>query len=637
MSDEEGKEKQRPEEEEEEVKPETELITYREGDIGAEDGRTPPAATPAPTTTIPNPTAAPDAGDDGEEKPKERAAVECETKADNDDESQPQADNAAAKKEMEIESLAQIKDEAAKKKKEDESQSQVESADSKKEKAKESQAQVKGEAARKEDATQPHQDFAAYAEHVTYAENGDAIYTDPSTKQEYKWCNIKNSWLPLTGNGENPYENEFYKWCDETSQWLPKTQTETEHYRWDEEQHTWVLKQQHQQQEQQQPDQDAVYKLDEHGERTYTDKDGTVYLWDAEKSAWFPKIDDDFMAQYQMNYGFIDNTSAGEKEKADKEAAEAKRKEEELKRMTAEAEAAMATDESGAASAAALGKRKAPEPPKWFEMDPSQNTKVYVSNLPTDITKEEFAELMGKCGMVMRDPKTQQPKLKLYTEADGQIKGDGLCDYIKVESVHLALKILDDYDLRGHKIRVQRAQFQMRGEYNPALKPKRKKKDKEKMQKMKEKLFDWRPDKMRGERSKHEKTVILKNLFTPELFEKEVELILEYQNNLRDECGKCGMVRKVVIYDRHPEGIAQINMSSPEEADLVIQMMQGRFFGQRQLSADHWDGQTKYKIDESAVEAHQRLSKWDEYLAAEEADKQDKQDKQNAEGQSASA
>lgn len=56
-----------------------------------------------------------------------------------------------------------------------------------------------------------------------------------------------------------------------------------------------------------------------------------------------------------------------------------------------------------------------------------------------------------------------------------------------MESVNLALKILDEYNLRGHKIRVQRAQFQMRGEYNPALKPKRKKKDREKLQKMKEK------------------------------------------------------------------------------------------------------------------------------------------------------
>lgn len=472
----------------------------------------------------------------------------------------------------------------------------------------------------------PSQDFAAYEEHMTYGADGGAIYTDPSTKQKYKWCATGNNWQPLgvdedvDGQAEDPYENEHYKWCPKSQQWLPKKQeTETEHYKWDDEQKKWVPKHPN-------PGQEGVCGVDEHGERTYTDKDGVEFFWDATKSAWFPKIDDDFMARYQMNYGFIDNTSAGEKEKAEKEAAEAKRKEEELKRMTAEAEAAMSRDNPASSAAVPTGKRKAQEPPKWFEMDPLQNTKVYVSNLPLDITMDEFADLMGKCGMVMRDPQTQKFKLKLYAEKDGQIKGDGLCDYIKVESVNLALKILDEYNLRGHKIRVQRAQFQMRGEYNPALKPKRKKKDKEKLQKMKEKLFDWRPDKLRGERSKNEKTVIIKNLFTPELFEKEVELILEYQNNLREECSKCGMVRKVVIYDRHPDGVAQINMASPEEADLVIQMMQGRYFGQRQLSAEAWDGKTKYKIEESAVEAHERLSKWDEFLAEEETDKKASED-----------
>lgn len=54
---------------------------------------------------------------------------------------------------------------------------------------------------------------------------------------------------------------------------------------------------------------------------------------------------------------------------------------------------------------------------------------------------------------------------------------------------------------------------------------------------------------MRGERGKHEKTVIIKNLFTPELFDKEVHLIIDYQNDLREECSKCGTVRKVVLYD----------------------------------------------------------------------------------------
>lgn len=52
--------------------------------------------------------------------------------------------------------------------------------------------------------------------------------------------------------------------------------------------------------------------------------------------------------------------------------------------------------------------------------------------MPLDISEEEFLDLMGKCGMIMKDPKTQKYKVKLYTNPDGFLKGDGLCDYIKV-------------------------------------------------------------------------------------------------------------------------------------------------------------------------------------------------------------
>lgn len=220
------------------------------------------------------------------------------------------------------------------------------------------------------------QDFADYAQHVSYAADGGAIYTDPSTKQKYKWCSTLNNWKALSADeaatAGNLYENEHYKWCQETQQWLPKEQSssqiETEHYKWDAEQQKWLPKQPKattaadgQEKAPTAPGQDVVYGVDENGDRTYTDKDGAVFFWDASKSAWFPKIDDDFMARYQMNYGFIDNTSAGEREREEREAAEAKRKEEELKRMTAEAEAAMNTPTT--ATGAASGKRKAQEPP----------------------------------------------------------------------------------------------------------------------------------------------------------------------------------------------------------------------------------------------------------------------------------
>lgn len=48
-----------------------------------------------------------------------------------------------------------------------------------------------------------------------------------------------------------------------------------------------------------------------------------------------------------------------------------------------------------------------------------------------------------------------EPKLKLYRDINGQLKGDGLCCYLKKESVLIALQILDDSDFRGHRVKVE--------------------------------------------------------------------------------------------------------------------------------------------------------------------------------------
>jgi HIV Tat-specific factor 1 len=54
---------------------------------------------------------------------------------------------------------------------------------------------------------------------------------------------------------------------------------------------------------------------------------------------------------------------------------------------------------------------------------------------------------------------------------------------------------------------------------------------------------------MRGEPLKCESVVIIKNLFKPEDFDRDVTLLLEYQQDVRSECIKCGEVKKVTIYD----------------------------------------------------------------------------------------
>lgn len=258
----------------------------------------------------------------------------------------------------------------------------------------------------------------ASSENVTYDENGDAIFTDPTTKYKYKWCKETSQWKPV--------ENEHYTWCSDTEKWIPKQSTENEFYRWCDKTSKWLPKA-----TQGTGKEEVVYGYDEKDScHTYTDKDGAVYFYDAEKKAWIPKVDDDFLAVYQMNYGFIDNTTKAPEKTVEEE--------------TPEVIAPPTTSETNPTPESSDSKkRKAPvEPPKWFEVSAEQNTKVYVSNLPLDFTEEEFGELMAKCGMVMKDLKSGKLKLKLYKDADGELKGDGLCHYIKVRGFPSFLGII---------------------------------------------------------------------------------------------------------------------------------------------------------------------------------------------------
>lgn len=56
---------------------------------------------------------------------------------------------------------------------------------------------------------------------------------------------------------------------------------------------------------------------------------------------------------------------------------------------------------------------------------------VYVTGLPKDITKEELVSFFSKCGIIRKTPQAE-PIVKIYTDASGNPKGDGLISYFKV-------------------------------------------------------------------------------------------------------------------------------------------------------------------------------------------------------------
>ncbi|XP_006784970.1 HIV Tat-specific factor 1 [Neolamprologus brichardi] len=363
---------------------------------------------------------------------------------------------------------------------------------------------------------------------------------------------------------------------------------------------------------------------------TYTDpEDGTVYDWDHEKKAWFPKITEDFMAAYQANYGFTEksapdgkNTSLtstnpaapGPDSKPPQKPTEKEKPEDPAPNSASEQH-----ETPGKETKQKGEKRKAEQ--GWFDIDESKNTNVYVSGLPPDISSEEFAELMSKCGIVMRDPITEEYKVKLYKDKEGNLKGDGLCCYLKKESVDLAIRLIDESEVRGYKLHVEAARFELKGQYD-ASKKKKKSKDYKKKLQQQQKQLDWRPEKKGDARKRHEKVVIIRNMFHPSDFEEDPLVLNEYREDLRSECEKFGEVKKVILFDRHPDGVASVAFKEPEEADACILSFNGRWFGGRQLSAQLWDGTTDYQVEETTREREERLKGWSQFLEGGDGEQQ---------------
>ena len=60
-------------------------------------------------------------------------------------------------------------------------------------------------------------------------------------------------------------------------------------------------------------------------------------------------------------------------------------------------------------------------------------------------------------------------------------------------------------------------------------------------------------------------------------------LILDYTKNIRSQCAKFGTVAKVTLYDKHQDGVCQVFFKEPSEADMAVQMLNGRLFGKSRV------------------------------------------------------
>lgn len=170
------------------------------------------------------------------------------------------------------------------------------------------------------------------------------------------------------------------------------------------------------------------------------DSQNLSYEWDDDKKAWFPMWNEQLMASQQSAYSVegVDETEEVIKPKDKRKA----------KIYTMEDESA----------------KKKPKVERKKII-----TSVYVSGLPFDTTLEEMKEVFSKYGIISEDINTGQPRIKLYKDSEGNLKGDGLVTFLKPESVELCINLLDEADFRigeNSKIRVQKAEFKEKEKTN---------------------------------------------------------------------------------------------------------------------------------------------------------------------------
>jgi HIV Tat-specific factor 1 len=214
----------------------------------------------------------------------------------------------------------------------------------------------------------------------------------------------------------------------------------------------------------------------------------------------------------------------------------------------------------------------------------------------------------------------------MYTDADGEFKGDVLIVFFKPQSVEMAIMLLDDTDFRmtpsgtrEGRIRVQEADSSYKKvqydkengaggngasshvQSNEPKKPRSNDRQKiiKKTQKMDAKLADWSDDEsptaIPNANAKRDKTVVLAHMFTLQELDEDPAALLEIKEDIRDECSKLGAVTSVVLFDQEEDGIVTVKFKDSEAALACINLMHGRSFDGRTVQAYLSTGKEKFK------------------------------------------
>lgn len=231
-------------------------------------------------------------------------------------------------------------------------------------------------------------------------------------------------------------------------------------------------------------------------------------------------------------------------------------------------------------------------------------TSIIVKGLPKDITLNEFIDICSKAGVIRKKAENKEPKAALYYDDKGEPTGEGRVTYFRPESIDLAMIVIEGLEIRpGHILAVERSEYREGDEENLVLKKKAKR----------AKLYDQSQELSWDE--KEEVHVILKHFFDPKEAATDLTFYDDLRDTIKEECERsCGKVSSVKIFERNPEGVVAVKFTRGYYAQKCIEIMNGRWFDGRQLSAEFYDGISDYYVRETDEDKQLRDKEWSKWL-----------------------
>jgi HIV Tat-specific factor 1 len=261
-------------------------------------------------------------------------------------------------------------------------------------------------------------------------------------------------------------------------------------------------------------------------------------------------------------------------------------------------------------------KRKDKKRAEWYV--PKVNSNVYVNNLPKDITELEIVEYFSRCGFIRKDQRTGDYKVKLYKNEKGINKGDALISFLREESVTMAIDLLNQSEIRpGHKIIVERAKFEQKGDYKTRESYRLDEIQRYKLRTEVGRKLGWNEE----DDEKGLKIVIFKNMFEVSDFFEDEGFEDDLKLDIIEGCEeKFGKIDKFLIFYDNPQGIIKVKFHNPASAEKCIEELNGTYYNGRLIEVFYWDSKTDYnKFQEDEKSQEKRLDEFGQWLEGGES------------------